>query len=54
MHISYYVKARRKETTRKTKHRWMDNIKMDLGDAGRCGKDWRDGGLLRIRRFFGT
>jgi hypothetical protein len=23
-------KARRKETTRKARHRWVDNIKMDL------------------------
>jgi hypothetical protein len=27
-------KARRKETTRKTRRRWVDNIKMDLREIG--------------------
>jgi hypothetical protein len=35
-------KARRKETTRKTKSRWVDNIKMDLREIGWDGMDWID------------
>jgi hypothetical protein len=27
-------RARRKEATRKTKTKWVDNIKMDLGEIG--------------------
>jgi hypothetical protein len=34
------VKARRKETTRKPRCRWVDNIKMDLRDIGLGGMDW--------------
>jgi hypothetical protein len=33
-------KSRKKETTRKTKTRWMDNIKMDLVEMGFGGVDW--------------
>jgi hypothetical protein len=33
-------KAREKETTRKTKRRLMDNIKMDLVEIGLGGVDW--------------
>jgi hypothetical protein len=35
-------KARRKETTRKTKRRWENNIKMDLREIGGGGMDWID------------
>jgi hypothetical protein len=35
------VKARRKETTRKTKTQWVDNIKMDR-EVGWGGMDWID------------
>jgi hypothetical protein len=31
-----------KETTVKTKRRWVDNIKMDLREIGRDGIDWID------------
>jgi hypothetical protein len=24
------------------RHRWTDNIKMDLGEIGWCGMDWID------------
>jgi hypothetical protein len=34
------VKARRKETTRKTKTKWLDNIKMDLREIGLGGMNW--------------
>jgi hypothetical protein len=33
-------KARRKETTRKHRRRWEDNIKMDLRKIGWSGMDW--------------
>jgi hypothetical protein len=33
-------KARRKETTRKTRRRWVDNIKIDLREVGWNGVDW--------------
>jgi hypothetical protein len=46
-------KARRRETTRKPRHRWVDNIRMDLREIGWDGKDLIDlaqdrgsGGLL--------
>jgi hypothetical protein len=43
MHIGYQCgKARRKETTRKTKRMWVDNIKMDLRAIGWGGMDWID------------
>jgi hypothetical protein len=34
------VKTRRKETSRKTRCRWVHNIKMNLRDIGRGGMDW--------------
>jgi hypothetical protein len=34
--------ARRKETTRKTRRRWVDNIKMDLREIGWDGVNWID------------
>jgi hypothetical protein len=34
--------ARKKETPRKTKRRWVDNIQMDLREIGRGGMDWID------------
>jgi hypothetical protein len=34
------TKGRGKETTRKTKCRLVDNIKMYLVDIGCCGLDW--------------
>jgi hypothetical protein len=33
-------KARRKETSSKTRCRWEDNIKMDLKEIGMCVMDW--------------
>jgi hypothetical protein len=35
-------KARRKETTRKTRYSWEDNIKMDVREVGWGGMDWVD------------
>jgi hypothetical protein len=35
-------KARRKETTRKTRRWWKDNIKMELREIGWGGMDWID------------
>jgi hypothetical protein len=41
-----------KETTRKTKRRWVDNIELDLRETASDGMDWiwlrigRSGGLL--------
>jgi hypothetical protein len=42
MHIGYWWETRRKETTRKSIHRWVDNIKMDLGETGWGGMDCND------------
>jgi hypothetical protein len=33
-------KPERRETTRKTRCRWMDNIRMDLREIGWGGVDW--------------
>jgi hypothetical protein len=33
-------KAKRKETTRKTRRRWANNIKMDLREIGLGDMDW--------------
>jgi hypothetical protein len=33
-------KVRGKETARKTRRRWMDNIKMDLGEMRWGDEDW--------------
>jgi hypothetical protein len=35
-------KARTKETIRKTRHRWEDDIKMDLREIWWGGMDWID------------
>jgi hypothetical protein len=35
-------KARRKQNTRKTRHRWVVNIKMDLRETGWDGMNWID------------
>jgi hypothetical protein len=32
----------RKETTRRSSHRWKDNIEMNLQEAGWRGLDWID------------
>jgi hypothetical protein len=34
MRIDYWWERRREETTRKRKRRWVDNIRMDLGEIG--------------------
>ena len=34
--------TRGKETIRETKARWEDNIKVDLQEVGRVGKDWME------------
>jgi hypothetical protein len=34
------TKARGKETTRKTKTRWVDNIRMNLGEVGWGDVEW--------------
>jgi hypothetical protein len=53
MHIDFGEKARRKEPLGRHRHRWEDNIKMNLGEMWWGGNDWihlaqdRDsGGLL--------
>jgi hypothetical protein len=35
-------KARGKETTRRPRHRWVDNIKMDVGERGWGAVHWID------------
>jgi hypothetical protein len=42
MNIGYSGKARRKETTGKTKTNAWDNIKMDLREIEWDGMDWVD------------
>jgi hypothetical protein len=42
MHMDIGGKSRRKETSRKTRRRWVDNIKMDLREIGLDGMDWID------------
>jgi len=39
VHTGFWLGTWRKETTRKTRRRWEDNIKMDLREVGR-GMDW--------------
>jgi hypothetical protein len=41
MHTGYWWE-RKKETTRKTKNRMLDNIKMDLREIGWGGMGWTD------------
>jgi hypothetical protein len=41
-YAGYCGKARRKETTRKTKLIWVDNIKIHLREIGWDGMDWTD------------
>jgi hypothetical protein len=33
-------KARGKETTRKSRRRWVDNIRLDFGEVGWGDVDW--------------
>jgi hypothetical protein len=35
-------KAGKKETIRRTRHRWVDNIKVDLREVGWGGMEWID------------
>jgi DNA topoisomerase IB len=35
-------KARRKETTGRTRRRWVNNIKINLREKGWVGTDWID------------
>jgi hypothetical protein len=35
-------KSRRRETTRRPRSRWEDNIKMDLTETGMGGINWID------------
>jgi hypothetical protein len=42
LHIGYDGKAGRKETTRKTRRRWVDNIKTNRREIGWDGMDLID------------
>jgi hypothetical protein len=35
-------KPKRKRPIGRPKHRWVDNIRLDLGEIGRDGMDWID------------
>jgi DNA topoisomerase IB len=35
-------RAQKKRTTTKTRRRWVDNIKIDLGETGWGGIEWTD------------
>jgi hypothetical protein len=38
--IGYWWESQRERITRKTKRRWVDNIRMDLGEVGWSDVDW--------------
>jgi hypothetical protein len=40
MYIEYGRKARSRQTTRKPRRRWVDNIKIDLRETEWDGVDW--------------
>jgi hypothetical protein len=43
MHIGYwYGSQKEKNTGRKPRRRWVDNIKMDIGEIGWGGMYWFD------------
>jgi hypothetical protein len=43
MHVSYWCEnQKKKRPLGKPRHRWTDNIKMDIGERGWCGMDWFD------------
>jgi hypothetical protein len=42
MHTGYWWVSQKKESTGKTRRRWVDNIKMDLTEIGWDGVDWID------------
>jgi hypothetical protein len=42
VHYVISRKTGRKETTRKTRRRWVDSIKMNLAEIGWRGIDWTD------------
>jgi hypothetical protein len=44
-------KAKRKETTRRPRCRWEDNINIDLRDIGWGGMDWIDLAQDRDQHF---
>jgi hypothetical protein len=41
-HIGYWWKSKTNGTNRKTRRRWVDNIKMDLRVIGWVGMNWID------------
>jgi hypothetical protein len=41
MHIGYWWESQKKrEPLGRPRRRWVDNIKMDLGEIGWDGRDW--------------
>jgi hypothetical protein len=42
MHTGYWCESQKKRTTRKTRHMWVDNIKMALRETECGGMDWID------------
>jgi hypothetical protein len=44
MHIGYWWQSQkvRKRPLERPRHKWVDNIKMDLGETGWDGMDWID------------
>jgi hypothetical protein len=39
MHLDYCGKSKKKETTGRPRHRWVHNIRVDLGRIGNGGMD---------------
>jgi hypothetical protein len=42
MHIEYWWESEKERPLQRPKHKWVDNIKMDLIEIGWCGMDWID------------
>jgi hypothetical protein len=42
MHIGYWWETQREKDHWGPRHRWVDNIKMDLRETGWDGMDWID------------
>jgi hypothetical protein len=45
-HVTLVGRPEGRRPLGRPKHRWEDNIKMDLREAGWVGMNWIDGGLL--------
>jgi hypothetical protein len=44
MHTKFWLESLKIDHSKKPRHRWEDNIKMDLKEQGGCGLDSYDSG----------